>query len=46
MTLAVGGGVDPTGEAAEVEGRLDLEDEESESLDDNLEEPLEEWKEV
>lgn len=45
MVPAVGGGVDPTGDAAEVERRLDRE-EESESLEDNLEEPLEEWKEV
>lgn len=40
MVPAVGGGVDPTGE---VEDRLDRD--ESESLDDDFEEPLE-WKDV
>lgn len=42
MVPAVGGDVELTGEAG-VEGRLDRE--ESESLDDDFEEPLE-WKDV
>lgn len=42
MVPAVGGDVEPTGAAEDV-GRLDRE--ESESLDDDLEEPLE-WKDV